>query len=100
MTNLSTARTPWGIAQTHTKLADGIDLYTTASHGGIHLSDYRKRVVKAKFPTWDTFLPGGTWYEEDIDVAVVVLAFPDYFTVDQYDYAVRTARDWKGLTLT
>ena len=71
-------RTPWGTAQTEEQIADGITMYTTASHGGIKISPARRREMPEKVRNEPTFA-GGNWYEEDCDVALVVYSFPQYF---------------------
>ena len=83
--------TPWGPAQHATTSAPGIVFYSTASHGGYHLSPERQRALLAKFNDFTPFA-GAPWYEEDQDCAVVVLAFPDLFEADKLRGAVHTAR--------
>jgi len=65
--------TPWGRSQGSKSYARGIVGYTTASHGGIHLSPTRNAAVH---PAWRNVRG---WYEEDSDYNVVVFTFPDYF---------------------
>ena len=60
--------------------AEGIVMYYTPSHGGVKLSPERVKEMKAKFPYFTTFGNNGeSWYEEDCDTLVVILAFPEYF---------------------
>jgi len=69
--------TPWGASDSADHIAPGIVNYTTASHGGVHVSARRL----AAMPTaWhlSEWAPAG-WYEEDCDWALVVLAFPEAF---------------------
>lgn len=70
--------TPWGPAQYLDTIADGIEFYSTAGHGGIKLSPERHAAVQQSYPNFTTFA-GGAWYEEDCDVAVVMATFPEYF---------------------
>ena len=77
---------PWGEIQHQDVIADGIDMIMTAGHGGILLSPTRHSVVKHKFPKFKTFA-GGPWYEEDCDVVIVILTFPEVFKVDAVEQA-------------
>ena len=71
--------TPWGKPQGLSKqVADGIVFYSTASHGGYHLSAERKAQMPALYRAIKTFA-GGNWYEEDCDWCLVALSFPQYF---------------------
>jgi len=67
--------------------------YCTAGHGGIHLSPSRQAVVEQKFPGFTPFA-GKPWYEEDCDVAVVILAFPEEFDDAAIRGAVRSVLGW------
>ncbi len=104
--------TPWGPAQNSTKIAPGIMLYSCAGHGGIHLSPTRQKEFKSKFPEFQTWIKGGEWFEEDCDVCVIILAFPQYFKAediqsafnhvakDQYFVACVNSAHWPDLTRT
>lgn len=72
--------TPWGPAQTVIKVARGITMYSTASHGGFHLSPSRNAKIpyEAKENTWCQQGLNG-WYEEDCDAEIVLKTFPEYF---------------------
>jgi hypothetical protein len=88
--------TPWGVSQgrPHT-IADGIDFYHTARHGGFHLSPERLAEMPDELRAARTDDgPECPWFEEDCDYALVVLAFPEYFTPEECDTAVRSARVW------
>jgi len=65
--------TPWGAAQHSKKIAVGIMSYSTASHGGIHLSKKRNAMV----PEYMRNING--WYEEDCEWAIPVIVFPAEF---------------------
>jgi hypothetical protein len=71
--------TPWGPAQTSEVIAPGIVFYSTASHGGFHLSAEQNSRVPLKLRQ-STFLQLGMkgWYEEDCDAAIVLATFPEY----------------------
>lgn len=83
----SPVNTPWGISQTAVCYAPGITQYTTAGHGGIHLSTDRNQYVH---PNWRE--PDG-WYEEDQMWAVVCVTYPQFFKASDYKSAVKTLRD-------
>lgn len=70
--------TPWGQSDFHEHIADGIDLYSTPSHGGYHLSLARQRQLIPAAHTNNTY-NGPAWWEEDCDWAVVFLSFPVEF---------------------
>ena len=42
--------TPWGNADWKNELAPGIIFYSTPSHGGIWLSEGRRKALVAKYP--------------------------------------------------
>lgn len=91
--------TPWGPAQHIREIAPGIVSYSTASHGGIHLSP--ERIAEMPKPL-QKFVPfggeqrgPGRWFEEDCDWAVVALAFPQFFTDDDHAAALATIRSYK-----
>ena len=78
--------TPWGDSQ-HTKIvAPGIIEYSTASHGGMHLSASRLAAMPKQFAGFQPFAGPG-WFEEDCDTVVVMLAFPKDFTAAEVERA-------------
>lgn len=79
--------TPWGDSQSSQKLAPGIITYSTAGHGGIHLSPSLNAQVAECWRRKDG------WYEEDLDWAIVAFHFPDVFSKD-LAYAKGVLRDW------
>ena len=81
-------QTPWGAAQDSTKYAPGIISYSTASHGGFHLSKTRQ----AKMP--EVLRNPDGWYEEDCEWCKVVLAFSEYFTPKELLSAYSTLKNW------
>lgn len=82
-------QTPWGQSQDETGKAPGIVRYSTASHGGFGLSAEREAELRAIFPDFRCFAGKG-WYEEDQDWAIVVVAFPRYFSEEEIYHAVET----------
>ena len=83
-----TIETPWGVAERSTTIAYGITFHSTPSHGGFELSYERMAEMPEAFKS-RTFVPGGRWYEEDCDAAMVIVWFRKYFTRDQVDQALR-----------
>jgi hypothetical protein len=87
--------TPWGESQTEQLLAPGIVCYTTAGHGGIHVfGDAHERMdpLLRSLPTFTHSTGEGAWYEEDVDWAIVAIAFPDAFSGQSLWHAERTIR--------
>ncbi len=75
-------RTPWGESQYIEPIGPGIDFVGTAGHGGIHLDRARTAAIKAKFPNFVPFTREYAWWEEDCDVALVIVTFPEFFSSD------------------
>jgi len=84
----SSASTPWGGAQGAILYAEGIVEYSTASHGGFHLSPEQNAAVHP------TLRSEGGWYEEDCGWAAVAITFPDLFTAFELRCAETTLKDW------
>lgn len=84
-------RTPWGESQHSQELAPGITAHSTAGHGGIKLS----KELNAKVP--DYLRQKGGWYEQDVNAAIVVAVFSEFFTADQAAIARKTLKDWRPL---
>lgn len=84
---MSNKNTPWGEAQSSDVIAEGIVFYSTAGHGGIELSPARQAVVDKKFPNFTPFCGKRCWYEEDCDVAVVAVCFPEHFSANMVETA-------------
>ena len=87
-------RTPWGVEQTSMMIAPGLTSYTTASHGGFHL-DRDNNAKVASCLKRSTFAGLGLkgWYEEDVDWAIVVYTFPEYFVSEKYQAAIQCLKD-------
>jgi hypothetical protein len=82
--------TPWGAAQTAKAYGKGIVMYTTASHGGFYVSSGLLRRM-AKDMRGDAYASLG-WFEEDCAWSMVVLSFPERFTLQTRLAAVDTLR--------
>lgn len=79
--------TPWGTVQHETKLADGITIVSTASHGGIVLSSARaKKVAHIK-----NFLNDPRFWEEDCDWAIPYVVFKDEINEPNKDRHLKSA---------
>lgn len=91
--------TPWGPAQHVTEIAPGIVSYSTASHGGIHLSDERIAEMPLALQEFVPFggpQPGpGRWFEEDCDWSVVAVAFPQFFAEGDVQAAHATLKGYR-----
>lgn len=79
--------TPWGDSQHETRIAVGVTHYVTSEHGGFKLSHFRNKVIKKKLPNFRPF-GGECWYEEDLDFALVIMCFPQFFEVEAYQLAL------------
>ena len=82
------AYTPWGKADYEKAYAEGIVFHGTPSHGGFKLS--AERLVRMHPALRET----DGWFEEDFDWAKVALAFPECFTDEQHEAAIRALKDW------
>ena len=82
-----TIHTPWGPSQQVRHLAPGIDRIDTAGHGGIRLSAERALYARMQLPDWTPFA-GWPWLEEDSDMGVAYLLWPECFTAKQVHAAL------------
>ncbi len=80
--------TPWGASQSSDCIAPGIMEYSTAGHGGIHLSPGRSR----EMPECLRIKNG--WYEEDTNWARVVVVFSVHFPQERIKHAWGTLKQW------
>lgn len=72
--------TPWGNSQQTKTIAPGITRVHTAGHGGIRVDSERLVRIPEPYRSEGTpYSPPG-WFEEDNDVVIVILAFPEHFT--------------------
>lgn len=87
--------TPWGAAQQSQRIAVGIVSYSTAGHGGIHLTAKRVAQMPLSLQTYlknSLSAAGDAWFEHDCEWAFVALSFPEFFPKDQ-DSAEATLRN-------
>jgi hypothetical protein len=85
--------TPWGVADPVAfEKAEGIERYTTPSHGGYFLSKSRLEELTNCIGPVDTFCGHPQWFEEDCDWAFVAIAFPQFFSVEELNAALNTIR--------
>lgn len=83
--------TPWGRTQAQSQVIPGVWFVSTAGHGGFWLNPQRRRdMPKALLGK----RKGRTWFEEDCEAALVILAFAAEFPADQVEYAHSSARRW------
>lgn len=92
--------TPWGTAQTARNFGVGIVQYSTASHGGFHVSGGLLRKMDEDM-RGDAYAPLG-WFEEDCAWCMVALSFPERFPLQARLDALDTLRStypqqWKRL---
>ena len=83
--------TPWGEAQSATYFAKGLIMYSTASHGGFHVSNGLLKRIPDYLQTADAYASGTAgWYEEDCASAIVIVCLPEFFPMEWRMNAVRT----------
>ena len=73
---------PWGTSEKVTEIAKGIKFVSTPSHGGFHVSAERMTRMPDNLKDKRRFgihaeRDGDGWFEEDFEVYLVVLAFPE-----------------------
>lgn len=92
--------TPWGQVQHSTRLAVGIWSVSTASHGGIWLSESRVDqlneilpILGGKISHYPTFCGAAEWWEEDCDWCIPVIAF----NLEHYEAACRQLRSMQSM---
>lgn len=90
--------TPWGYSQQSYKFGRGITQYSTAGHGGFHVSagllrkmDPALRRVGGKYISWKA----EGWFEEDCEWAAVVVSFPERFEPSMVAAAEKTMEQWQ-----
>ena len=87
---------PWGQVQRACELAPGIHQVSTAGHGGVWLSSSRVVALKRAFTGFAPF--AWPWLEEDCDMCLVPLMWPELCSASAVRQAVsmvRTMAEWK-----
>jgi hypothetical protein len=80
--------TPWGTSQLADKVCRGIIFYSTAGHGGYHVSKTLNQKIHESLRLRDG------WYEEDCDWAIVVFSFPHLFKPQTVEQAIRILKSY------
>ena len=84
--------TPWGKSNYTEKVCPGITFFSTASHGGYHVSKRLNKLIPAK---WKLSGRYEQWYEEDCGWAPLAATFPQHFPkITEADLA-RTIPMWE-----
>jgi len=61
---------PWGYAQQVRRVCDGIDIISTASHGGVRVCDDAKTILSSSCLERGVRLGKYLYFEEDCDAAI------------------------------
>lgn len=86
---------PWGPIQTINRVEDGILSVSTAGHGGLWLSPERLAAMPAHLKRPTTFYKRGSpWFEEDVEILRVQVAFPDICLAYNATEAERVLRNY------
>jgi len=90
-----TTNTPWGTAQSATYYTKGLIMYSTAGHGGFHVSNGLLKRIPEYLQTADQYSDGRIgWFEEDCASAIVIVCLPEFFPMDWRMNAVSTMRSF------
>ena len=93
-------QTPWGKAD-HVELVGdtGMKWVSTPSHGGLYIPGAFLQKLPVELRASNSYSGCGCWFEEDVEWAIPVLAFPQYFppatcaaavlTIESYSQAER-----------
>lgn len=90
---------PWGSIQHITAIdKENYELLivSTAGHGGMWIGPTLRARFRKMFPDFQGYA-GFPWLEEDCDICLGVIAFPEFFTPPEVDRAkmiVRNMRDY------
>ena len=73
--------TPWGAPDIADNLGDGIILYSTPSHGGVYIPNELLECIPDAFFFSGNFAQQRRdgWFEEDCDMAIAIVFFPEHF---------------------
>jgi len=79
---------PWGRVQDQTRFDNGLVFVSTASHGGFFVPDDLLPRIGARGRAYAKRWSGSeSWFEEDVAVCFVVLAFPEAFNAEARESA-------------
>lgn len=81
-------QTPWGLADHVEEVAPGIKKVHTPGHGGLKLN----RATNAAMPP--ALRQAGGWYEEDCEWAKVAVVFPEAFSEEVREIALKTLKNY------
>ena len=89
---MTITNTPWGKPQQVLEIAPEVHLVSTASHGGIHISDAVKRKFFKDLPEetykmnlWDS----SNWFEEDCEAKVVLYILYPLLSKTEFSFSRR-----------
>lgn len=86
---ITPTNTPWGVPQTQKPgHIDGIELYSTAGHGGAYLTPRRWREFIKALPGVFSYA-GAQWLEEDADEILIYAVWPAKATPEQCSAAIK-----------
>lgn len=86
-----TKNTPWGQAQHVKPVGDqGIRFVSCTGHGGIFVPDALMAKMPEALKGSNSYSGSGQWFEEDVEWAIPVLAFPEQFPKVDCKAAVET----------
>ena len=88
---------PWGSIQ-HVTAIDKENhellIVDTAGHGGMWIGPSLMPRFRQLFPDFKGYA-GLPWLEEDCDICLGVIAFPEFFTPEKVELAKQTARNMR-----
>jgi len=102
---------PWGQLISANRLAEGIILVSSQTHGGLWLSPERRAQLAEQSPWAISAVEGRSycakpmWWEEDCEAVLPLIAFWDELPIlmrrnSYYARLIRTANSTYGLTLS
>jgi len=68
---------PWGRVQSQRSICKGILAVSTAGHGGFYVSPSRLAELSNNVRYAKRHNSPGSWYEEDCEAYIVMVAFPE-----------------------
>lgn len=92
MSTFTPHNTPWGRADLIEPLGSGIFKVGTPEHGGIFVPDDLIARLPDALCRQNGYSGFGNWFEEDLEWALPVIAFPELFSARLCYYAVLSIR--------